>query len=86
MTPPQRLYQTSDSLVILPELQARKQVCIYIIVSSGSLAVKHSALGANGHRIEPCKRAKLLLEINFSAHNIVVADHVKWRCRLRWII
>jgi len=29
-----------------------------IYVSSGGLAVKPPALGANGHRFEPCKRSK----------------------------
>jgi len=43
-------------------------ICMYIyiyiyiygsLVSSGGLAVKHLALGASGHRCEPCKRSKL---------------------------
>ena len=57
---PQRLCQTSDSLGILPELQAsniRNQTSGS--VSSGGLAIKHLALGGNGHRFEPRKRSKL---------------------------
>ena len=38
------------------------------LVSSGDLAIKNPALGANGHRFDSSKRLK---EINFSAHYIV---------------
>jgi len=39
-------------------------------MSSGGLAVKHPALGANGHRFYPRKRSTFP-QINSSAHNIV---------------
>jgi len=38
-------------------------------VSSGGLAVKHLALGANGHKFDPSKEVEPFPEINFSAHN-----------------
>ena len=40
-------------------------------VSSGDLAVKHSALGAKGHRFDPSKEVETFPEIHFSAHYIV---------------
>ena len=51
-------------------------------VSSGGLAVKHPALGANGRRFEPRKRSKLFQGLISRLTTSWVADHVKWRCRL----
>ena len=51
-------------------------------VSSGGLAVKHSALGVNGRRFEPRKRSKLFQGLISRLTTSWVADHVKWRCRL----
>ena len=56
------------------------------IMSSGGLAVKHPALGANGHRFEPRKRSKPFQRLISRLTTSWVADHVKWRCRLHWII
>ena len=56
------------------------------VVSSGGLAVKHPAFGANGHRFEPRKRSKLFQGLISRLPTSWVADHVKWRCRLHLII
>jgi len=56
-----------------------------IIVSSGDLAAKHSALGANDRMFEPRKRSKLFQGLISRLTTSWVADHVKWRCRLHWI-
>jgi len=58
----------------------------YILVTSGGLAVKHSALGANDHRFDSSKRLKLIQGLNSWLTTLWVSDHVKWRCRLHWII
>ena len=55
------------------------------VVSSGGLAVKHSALGANGHQFEPSKRSKLFQRLISRLTTSWVAYRVKWRCRLHWI-
>ena len=52
------------------------------MVSSGGLAVKHPALGANGHRFEPRKGWKLFQGLISRLTTSWVADHVKRRCRL----
>ena len=49
-----------------------------ISVSSSSLVVKHPALGANGHRFEPCKRSKTFQGLISRLTTSWVADHVKW--------
>ena len=51
-------------------------------VSSGGLAVKHQALGANDRRFEPRKRSKLFQGLISRLTTSWVGDHVKWRCRL----
>ena len=56
------------------------------IVSSGGLAVKHSAFGANGRRFEPRKRSKRFQGLISQLTTSWVANHVKWRCRLHLII
>ena len=53
-----------------------------IHVSSGGLAAKHPALGANGHRFEPRKKSKLFLRLISRLTTSWMVDHVKWRCRL----
>ena len=53
-----------------------------MVVSSGGLAVKQSALGANGRRFEPRKRSKLFHGLISRLTTSWVADRVKWRCRL----
>ena len=58
----------------------------HLLVSSGGLAVKHPALGPNGRRFEPCKRSKLFQGLISRLTTSWVADHVKWGCRLHWII
>jgi len=55
-------------------------------VSSGGLAVKHPALGGNGHRFDPSKRSKLFQRLISRLTTSWVADHVKWHCRLHLII
>ena len=57
-----------------------------LLVSFGGLVVKHSALAANGRRFEPRKRSKLFQGLISRLTTSWVADHVKWRCRLHWII
>ena len=51
-------------------------------VSSGGLAVKHSALGANGHRFDPNTRSKLFQRLISRLTSTWVIDHAKWRYRL----
>jgi len=59
-------------LIIEPDaLYNSSSTARVLSVSSGGLAVKHPALGANGRRFEPRKRSKLFPGINFSAHYIV---------------
>ena len=54
--------------------------------SSGGLAAKHPALGAKGHRFDPSKMSKLFQRLISRLTTSWVADHVKWRRRLHWII
>ena len=49
-----------------------------LVVSSGGLAVKHPALGANGRRFEPRKRSKLFQGLISRLTTSWVADQVKW--------
>ena len=57
---------THKQVQTIPVNRLHKITIYFENVSSGGLAVKHPAPGANGHRFEPCKRS-----INFLAHNIV---------------
>ena len=59
--------------------QHPKQMALW---TKGGLAVKHPALGANGHRFEPCKRSKLFQGLISRLTTSWVADQVKWRYRL----
>jgi len=54
--------------------------------SSDGLAVKHPAPRAKGHRFDPSKRSKLFQRLISRFTKSWVADHVKWYCRLQWII
>jgi len=49
------------------------------LVSCGGLAVKHPALGDNGHRFEPRKRSTLFQRLISRLTTSWVNDHAKWR-------
>ena len=66
--------------------EAQPSVAKKTPVSPGGLAVKHPALGANGHRFEPSKRSKLFQRLISRLTISWVTGHIKWRCRLHWII
>ena len=48
---------------------------IDLVVSSGGLAVKYLALGANGHRFEPRQRSKLFQRLISRLTTSWVADN-----------